>query len=310
VSNSTIAVLMGGRSAEREISLQTGAGVLTTLEQLGYAAFATDYDDRFVEYLRERRPDAVFIALHGGAGENGSVQAVLEWMRIPYQGSGVRASAVAMDKWMTKALMRAEGIPTPHAAVIGAIALGAGIPAIPDDIGCPCVVKPVSDGSSVGVHIVSEPADWEPAIRDAAVNGDRILVERYVVGREFTVAVLDDTALPVVEIIPNDESYSYAAKYTPGGSKHCVPADLDAASTKRMQKFGLDLHRALGARDYSRTDVLLDNDGNLFVLECNTLPGLTPFSLFPEAAAAAGIDYVSLIERLVKAALRRAEVAN
>jgi len=310
VSNSTIAVLMGGRSAEREISLQTGAGVLTTLERLGYAAFATDYDDQLVENLRERRPDAVFIALHGGAGEDGSVQAILEWLRIPYQGSGVRASAVAMDKWISKALMRAEGIPTPPAAVIGAIAPGAVIPPIPVDIGCPCVVKPVADGSSVGVHIVSEQADWEPAIRDAAVNGDRILVERYVGGREFTVAVLDDVALPVVEIIPNDESYSYAAKYTPGGSTHRVPADLDAANTTRMQKFGLDLHRALGARDYSRTDVLLDNDGKLFVLECNTLPGLTQFSLFPEAAAAAGIDYTALIERLVKSALRRAEVVN
>jgi len=301
---------MGGRSAEREISLQTGAGVLSTLERLGYAAFAADYDDNLVENLRERRPDAVFIALHGGAGEDGSVQAVLEWLRIPYQGSGVRASAVAMDKWVTKALMHAEGIPTPPAAMIRAIAPGAAIPAIPADIGCPCVVKPVADGSSVGVHIVSEPADWEPAIRDAAVNGDRILVERYVAGREFTVAVLDDAALPVVEIIPNDESYSYAAKYTPGGSTHRVPADLDAANTTRMQKFGLDLHRALGARDYSRTDVLLDNGGKLYVLECNTLPGLTQFSLFPEAAAAAGIDYAALIERLVKAALRRVEVAT
>lgn len=301
---------MGGRSAEREISLQTGAGVLTTLERLGYAAFAADYDDHLVENLHERRPDAVFIALHGGAGEDGSVQAMLEWLRIPYQGSGVRASAVAMDKWVTKALMRAEGIPTPPAAVIGALAPGASIPAIPDDIGCPCVVKPIADGSSVGVHIVSEQADWEPAIRDAAVNGDRILVERYVGGREFTVAVLDDVALPVVEIIPNDESYSYAAKYTPGGSTHRVPADLDVANTTRMQKYGLDLHRALGARDYSRTDVLLDNDGKLYVLECNTLPGLTQFSLFPEAAAAAGIDYAALIERLVKSALRRAEVAN
>jgi D-alanine-D-alanine ligase len=310
VSNSTIAVLMGGRSAEREISLQSGAGVLATLEQLGYAAFATDYDDSFVDNLRSRRPDAVFIALHGGAGEDGSVQAVLEWLRIPYQGSGVRASAVAMDKWMTKALMRAEGIPTPPAAIIDSIPAGATLPAIPSNVGYPCVVKPVADGSSVGVHIISESADWEPAIRDAASHGERILVERYVFGREFTVAVLDDAALPVVEIIPNDESYSYAAKYTPGGSTHRVPADLDAASTARMQKLGLDLHRALGARDYSRTDVLLGNDGDIFVLECNTLPGLTQFSLFPEAAAAAGINYAALIERLVKSALRRAAVAN
>jgi D-alanine-D-alanine ligase len=305
-----IAVLMGGRSAEREISLQTGAGVLSTLEQLGYAAFSVDYDERFVDNVRERKPDAVFIALHGGAGEDGSVQAVLEWMRIPYQGSGVRASAVAMDKWMTKALMRAEGIPTPKAAIIEVSSLGAGVPAIPSEIGCPCVVKPAAAGSSVGVHIVTESADWEPAIRDAASQGERMLVESYVSGREFTVAVLGESALPVVEISPHDESYSYAAKYTPGGSTHRVPADLDPATAARMQKFGLDLHRALGARDYSRTDILLDDAGDSFVLECNTLPGLTQFSLFPEAAAAAGIDYAALVDRLVKAALSRAAVAR
>jgi D-alanine-D-alanine ligase len=304
-----IAVLMGGRSAEREISLQTGAGVLSTLEQLGYAAFAADYDDRFVDNLRERKPDAVFIALHGGAGEDGSVQAVLEWLRIPYQGSGVRASAVAMDKWMTKALMHAEGIPTPKAAIVDMSAVGGG-PAIPVEIGCPCVVKPVASGSSVGVSIISESADWEPAIRSAASHGERMLVEQYVGGREFTVAVLGETALPVVEIIPNDESYSYAAKYTPGGSTHRVPAALDATMTARMQKFGLDLHRVLGARDYSRTDILLGDDGTPYVLECNTLPGLTKYSLFPEAAAAAGIDYAALVDRLVKAALSRAAVAR
>lgn len=307
-----IAVLMGGRSAEREISLQSGAGVLSTLEQLGYAAFSVDYDDRFVDNLRDRKPDAVFIALHGGAGEDGSVQAVLEWLRIPYQGSGVRASAVAMDKWMTKALMRAEGIPTPEAAIIEASSLSGGgaLPAIPAKIGCPCVVKPVADGSSVGVHIISESADWEPAIRDAASHGERLLVERYVSGREFTVAVLGEIALPVVEITPHDESYSYAAKYTPGGSTHRVPADIDAALSARMQQYGLDLHRALGARDYSRTDVLLDDKGGPFVLECNTLPGLTRYSLFPEAAAAAGIDYAALVDRLVKAALSRSAVAR
>jgi D-alanine-D-alanine ligase len=184
------------------------------------------------------------------------------------------------------------------------------VPAIPAEIGCPCVVKPLASGSSVGVHIISESADWEPAVRDAAAHGERMLVERYVGGREFTVAVLGDVALPVVEIMPNDESYSYAAKYTPGGSTHRVPAHLDPATAARMQKFGLDLHRALGARDYSRTDILLGDDGQPYVLECNTLPGLTKYSLFPEAAAAAGIDYAALVDRLVKAALSRTAVAR
>jgi D-alanine-D-alanine ligase len=213
-----------------------------------------------------------------------------------------------MDKWMTKAIMHAEGIPTPKSAIISSLA--GGVPAIPAEIGCPCVVKPLASGSSVGVHIISESADWEPAVRDAAAHGERMLVERYVGGREFTVAVLGDMTLPVVEIMPNDESYSYAAKYTPGGSTHRVPAHLDAAMAARMQKFGLDLHRALGARDYSRTDILLGDDGEPYVLECNTLPGLTKYSLFPEAAAAAGIDYAALVDRLVKAALSRAAVAR
>ena len=300
---------MGGRSAEREISLQTGAGVLSTLEQLGYDAFAADDDEHLIDTLCERKPDAVFIALHGGAGEDGSVQALLDWLHIPYQGSGVRASAIAMDKWMFKAVMRAEGIPTPHAAVIESAAIRAGTDAVPAGFEFPLVVKPAACGSSVGVHIVSEAADWEPSLADAASLDERLLVERYVCGREFTVAVLEDAALPVVEITPNDESYSYAAKYTPGGSTHRVPADLDPAMASRLQKFGLALHRALGARDYSRVDVLLDNDGEPFVLECNTLPGLTRYSLFPEAAAAAGIDYAGLVDRLVKLALRRSAVA-
>ncbi len=299
---------MGGNSAEREISLQTGMGVAATLEGLGYLTYSLEYDDAFVDRLRERRPDAVFIALHGGPGEDGSVQAILDWMRLPYQGSGVRASAVAMDKEMTKSLMLANGIRTPDATGLDT---RAPLPAAPlDEIGCPCVVKPVTQGSSVGVNLVSEPADWAEAILNAARYGGRILVEKYIAGREFTAAVLDEDALPIVEIIPNDDSYSYAAKYTAGGSTHKVPAQVDAPVAKTMQDFGLRLHRALGARDYSRTDLLLDEHGDVYALECNTLPGLTAFSLFPEAAAAAGISYSALVERLVKSALARTAVAG
>ncbi|HLJ84717.1 MAG TPA: D-alanine--D-alanine ligase [Candidatus Eremiobacteraceae bacterium] len=308
MSKPTIAVLMGGSSAEREISLQTGMGVSATLEGLGYITYSLEYDDTFVDRLRERRPDAVFIALHGGSGEDGSVQAILDWMRLPYQGSGVRASAVAMDKEMTKALMLANGIPTPVFSVFEASAPLPTSP--PSELGCPCVVKPSAQGSSVGVSIVSESADWADAIAGASKFGGRILVEQYIPGREFTAAILEEQPLPIVEIIPNDDSYSYAAKYTPGGSTHKVPAQVDASLAMSMQDYAMRLHSAVGARDYSRTDFLLDEHSGIFALECNTLPGLTAFSLFPEAAAAAGISYAALVERLVRSALARTAVAG
>jgi D-alanine-D-alanine ligase len=298
-----VAVVMGGASAEREISLQTGSGVVGALESLGYRTVSLDFDSRFVDEIRSHRPDAVFNALHGGAGEDGTVAAVLEWLKIPYQGSGVRASAVAMDKWMTKALMRAVEVPTPRAIVVEA---GGSIPPLPKRPGLPCVVKPQSEGSAVGVSIVRKESEWPAAIEAARSAGGRILVEEYVRGREFTVGVLGDRALPVVEIIPSDAFYSYHSKYTAGASTHRVPADIDPALASRMQTYALRLHRALGCRDYSRVDVMMDSqDSSLYLLECNTLPGLTSLSLFPEAAASAGIGYPQLIDTLVRAALSR-----
>jgi len=298
-----VAVVMGGASAEREISLQTGAGVVGALESLGYRTISLDFDDRFVDELRSHRPDAVFNALHGGTGEDGTVAAVLEWLRIPYQGSGVRASAVAMDKWMTKALMRAVDVPTPRAIVVEA---GESIPPLPKRPGLPCVVKPQSEGSAVGVSIVREAPQWPAAIEAARATGGRILVEEYVRGREFTVGVLGERALPVVEVIPSDAFYSYHSKYTAGASTHRVPAEIDPALASRMQAYALRLHQALGCRDYSRADVIMDaHDSSLYLLECNTLPGLTGVSLFPEAAAAAGIGYPQLIDTLVRSALSR-----
>lgn len=299
-----VAVLMGGESAEREISLQTGAGVQRALESLGYRTSALDFGDRCVDELRVCRPDAVFNALHGGAGEDGTVQAILDWLRIPYQGSGVRASAVAMDKWMAKALMRSADLPTPRAIVMSVS--GSDSPALPKRPGVPCVVKPQADGSAVGVTVVHAQAEWPAAIDAARAVSQRILVEEYVRGREFTVAVLGDAALPVVEISPSDEFYSFHSKYTAGASRHTVPADLDPAISERMQDYAVRFHRILGCRDYSRIDVMMDvQDSSLYLLECNTLPGLTSLSLFPEAAAAAGIGYEALIDRLIRCALAR-----
>lgn len=298
-----VAVLMGGASAEREISLQTGAGVVAALETLGYRTATIDPSDDLVDRLRAAKPDAIFNALHGGAGENGTIQALLDWMELGYQGSGMRASAVAMDKWMTKAVMRASDLPTPRAVVIDA---GDAPSAPPKRPGVPCVVKPLAEGSAVGVTIVRDESQWAGAVAAARSVADRMLVEAYVRGREFTVSVLGRDALPVVEISPSDEFYSYHAKYTAGASRHTVPAELDVPIAARMQEYALRLHDALGCRDYSRIDVMMDaTDESLYLLECNTLPGLTSLSLFPEAAAAAGIPYESLVERLTRCALSR-----
>jgi D-alanine-D-alanine ligase len=299
----SIAVLMGGRSAESEISLQTGQGVMQALQSLDYPAARIDHEDGFVEELRRVRPAAVFNALHGGDGENGTVQAILDWLHIPYQGAGVRASAVAMDKWLTKALLRAEGLPAPRG--IRTNAREAQSFSLAEQFGVPCVVKPRAEGSAVGVSIVRDETEWPDAVRAATYGDGEIIIEEYIEGREFTVAILQEQRLPVVEITPHDRFYSYKAKYTPGGSTHTVPAKLESHVAEQMQRAALALHLALDARDYSRVDIMLDGSGQLAILECNTLPGLTPLSLFPDAAKAAGIPYETLIERLLLCALSR-----
>lgn len=307
MANVKIVVLMGGSSAEREISLLTGAGVLKALERLGIAAVAVDFDASFVERVARERPSAVFNALHGGAGENGTVQAILDWLGIPYQGSGVRASAAAMDKWLTKSLALAEGLPTPRGVVLRLE--GAWPPPFPPVIGLPCVVKPIAEGSAVDVRIVRTKDQWPDAVRAAGRHDTRLLVEQYIEGREFTVAVLEREALPVVEITPHDEFYSYAAKYMPGGSTHTVPARIDAGLARKMQALAVSLYGALGCRDYARIDMMMNAAHEPFLLECNTLPGLTELSLFPDAARAAGLSYDALVQRLVELALSRGAAA-
>lgn len=296
---------MGGTSVEREISLQTGEGVLRALESLEYRATPLDYDSKTADALARLQPAAVFNALHGGSGEDGTVQALLEWMALPYQGSGVRACAAAMDKWMTKALLGIENLPAPRGVRLSA--QQARSFNVASEFGFPCVVKPKAEGSAVGVSIVHEQSQWADAVQCAVICEGDVVVEEYVEGRECTVAILGDEALPIVEITPHDGFYSYRAKYTPGGSTHTVPAQLDEPLAKSIARDALALHRALGCRDYSRIDVIIDAFGNPKFLECNTLPGLTPLSLFPDAAKAAGIPYDGLVERLLLCALSRAK---
>ena len=300
---------MGGDSAEREISLRSGSEVMRALHSLGYEAQALDYDERFFDALRQLKPDVVFIALHGPGGEDGHVQALLEYLSIPYTGSGLEASALSMDKHLTKELLAAEGLPTPVWDLFDLT--GGTLPLLPGSLDLPLVVKPRFEGSSAGVAIVRTHEAWTSAMLDASKSYAQILAEEYLEGREFTCGVLGEEALPVVEIVANrDGFYSYDAKYEPGGSTHVVPAPIDDDLAARLQMLALSAHRLLGLRDYSRSDFIVTRDARPYLLEINALPGLTPVSLVPDACAAVGISFEALIDRLVGYARARADLRD
>jgi D-alanine-D-alanine ligase len=304
-----VAVVMGGSSAEREISIQTGSGVMRALGSLGYEAQSLDYDARFIDAIREIAPDVVFNALHGPGGEDGHVQALLEYLGIPYTGSGVEASAIAMDKHITKKLLAAEGLPT---AAWDLFDLSGGtLPLLPGSLDLPLVIKPRFEGSSQGVNIVKTHEQWTNAMLAAAKGYSQIMAEEFIEGREYTVGILGEEALPVIEIIPNtDDFYTFDAKYAPGGSTHIVPAKVDEDLAARLQMLALSTHRLLGLRDYSRTDFIVSKEGRPQILEVNTLPGLTQTSLIPDACSALGISYEALVDRLITYALARTEVRD
>jgi D-alanine-D-alanine ligase len=298
-----VAVVMGGPSAEREVSIQSGTGVMRALTALGHDARSLDFDARFVDAIREIAPDVVFNALHGTGGEDGQIQGILDWLGIPYTGSGLTACALAMDKHLTKKLLAAEGLPTPAWDVFDLT--GGTLPLLPGSLNLPLVVKPRASGSSVGVSIVRTHEAWSKAMVEAAERTSEVLAEEYVAGREFFCAVLGEEALPVVEIVSTDEFYSYDAKYKPGGSRHLVPAPIDHDLTMRLQTLALSVHRLLGLRDISRTDFIVSKEGRPTILEINALPGMTPTSLVPDEAAQIGLSYEALVDRLVQYALGR-----
>ena len=300
---------MGGSSAEREISIQTGSGVMRALQSLGYDAQSLDYDARFLDAIRDVAPDVVFNALHGPGGEDGHVQALLDFLGIPYTGSGVEASALAMDKHLTKKLLAAEGLPTAAWDIFDLS--GGTLPLLPGSLDLPLVIKPRFEGSSQGVVIVKTHEQWTSAMLSAAKTYAQIMAEEFLDGREFTVAILGEEALPVIEIVPNaDDFYTFDAKYAPGGSTHIVPAKIDEDLAARLQMIALSVHRLLGLRDYSRTDFIVTREGRPQILEINTLPGLTATSLVPDACAAVGISYEALVDRLVGYALARRDVRD
>ncbi len=305
----TVAVVMGGDSAEREISIRTGSEVMRALNSLGYDARSLDYDDRFVDAVRQLKPDVVFVALHGPGGEDGHVQALLEYLSIPYTGSALEAAALSMDKHLTKKLLAAEGLPTPVWDLFDLT--GGTLPLLPGSLDLPLVIKPRFEGSSAGIAIVHTHEEWTSAMLEASKSFAQILAEEYVAGREFTCAVLGEEALPIVEIVANrDGFYSYDAKYEPGGSTHVVPAPIDDGLAARLQMLALSAHRLLGLRDYSRSDFIVTADNRPYLLEINSLPGLTPASLVPDACAAAGIGFEALIERLIGYARSRADLRD
>lgn len=294
-----VGVLMGGVSVEREISLRTGAGVLSALGRLGYPAAGLDWKDPagFEDLLASSGAEVAWNALHGTRGEDGWVQRRLESMRIPYTGSGVEASERAMDKVLSKRIFREAGIPTPEWKVL---------PRQADlrkhGLGYPVVVKPSREGSTVGVSIVQEAEDMAGAVSEAARYHGEILVERFIPGDEISVAVLGPAALGSVEIRPRSGFYDYKAKYLSGDTEYIVPAPLAPDLDRQVRDLALKSHQALGCAGYSRVDMRIDPDGGPWVLEVNTLPGLTETSLFPKIAAHAGIDYDSLVERILATA--------
>jgi D-alanine-D-alanine ligase len=295
-----IGVLMGGPSAERDVSLKTGAAVLAALKRKGYDAVAIDVDATVPERLERERVQLAFIALHGRLGEDGAIQGLLEVLGIPYTGSGVLASALGMDKVVSRRLFEAAGLPVPRYLLV---TRDASIPLLPFPF--PVVVKPNGEGSSVGVSIVSQ-ASALPAALDQAFGYDRrVLIEAYIAGKEIQVGILGERALGAIEIRPKTAFYDYVAKYTPGMSEHLFPAPLSAEVTRRTLEVALAAFRALGCEGYGRVDFLVDEAGTPYVLEVNTLPGLTETSLLPDIARGVGIAFDDLVEAIVTAALER-----
>ncbi|MBV9278368.1 MAG: D-alanine--D-alanine ligase [Candidatus Eremiobacteraeota bacterium] len=305
-SKPRVAVVMGGPSWEREISIASGSEVMRALQDLGYEAKSLDYDARFVESIAKIAPDVVFNALHGPGGEDGQIQGVLDWLGIPYTGSALRASAVSMDKHLTKKLLSAEGLPTP---VWDLFDLSGGtLPLLPGALDLPLVIKPRYEGSSAGVSIVRSHDQWSGAMIETAKEFPEVIAEEFVPGREFSCGILGEEALPIAEIIPtHDEFYNFNAKYRPGGSRHLIPAPIDDDLTARLQMLALSVHRMIGLRDYSRTDFIVTDEGRPFVLEINALPGFTPTSVVPDECRAIGMSFENLVERLIEFAMQRSE---
>lgn len=298
-----ITVMLGGPSAEREVSLRSGAAVAAALRERGHQV--RELDPRDSGWTLPPGTDAVFLALHGAYGEDGTVQSELDALGVPYTGCDAESSRVAFDKITSKERFVTAGVPTPPYQVLTRDSL----PNLEREFTPPVVLKPALQGSSVGLQFIERVDEFAAGLREALNHGDQILLEPKVRGREVTVGVLGGDPLPVVEIRPKSGSYDYHNKYTVGATEYFCPADFAPDVTDRIQQIALAAFRAVGARDYARVDLMVPANDKPLVLEVNTLPGMTETSLLPKAAAAAGIGYGELCERMVTLALERAAVA-
>jgi len=313
VSGKHVCVLHGGRSLERDISLRTGHRVVRALRAKDYRVTPIDVDESLVRQLVELRPEAAFIAMHGKGGEDGTVQELLEILRIPYTGSGVLSSIRAMDKVLSKHILEAEGIPTPPFYAFNDAAfreMGAKdtLDIIAEDLGLPVVVKPAAQGSALGINFAADARDLPRAMVSALSFDRKVLLEKFVAGRELAVSILgagdEARTLPVVEACPRSGHafYDFDSRYTAGETDFTVPAELEPAVTAEVERVALATYRALDCRGFGRVDIILDESGTPWVLELNTIPGLTETSTMPMAAEAAGISFEDLVAVVMESA--------
>ncbi len=308
-----VAVLMGGRSLERDVSLKSGQRVREALEARGYEHMTLDVDEQMVDNLLDSAPDVVYIALHGKYGEDGTIQGLLELLGIPYTGPGVYANIVSFDKVLAKEILARHDIPTApwltlSAASFKEMGASSALSKAVDLLGLPLVVKPAGQGSALGIKIVHKEEDLPKALIGALSYDDKVVLEKFLDGTELTVSILGndpEVALPIVEIVTENEFFDFDSMYRMGATEYFVPARLDEATTERVKDISLAVHRALGCRDVSRVDLIMTPDDAIHILELNTSPGMTETSLLPMAAAAAELDFNDLVDQLVKMALAR-----
>jgi len=302
-----ILVLMGGWSEEREVSLKSGKAVYNGLKQAGYDVVCMDLNRENIGDIIKIKPDVVFIALHGKFGEDGTVQGYLELAGIPYTGSGVEASAVCINKALSKKIFTYEGIPTaPYMLVTQAILTDEIVEDIKSQIGIPVVIKAATQGSSIGTYIVKEPREIMNAIKSALTYSDEVVIEKYIDGIQLTVAVIGNqnpVILPPIEITSKNDFYDYESKYTPGMCEHIIPARIEEQLNHKIEEISKQVYEKMGCRGFARIDFMVDREGNPFVLEVNTIPGMTEMSLVPDAARAAGFTFESLVDKIIKLAV-------
>jgi len=311
LTNKRIGVLMGGQSAEREVSLRSGKAIYNALKGLGYDVVAIDVGHDIFNILKRKKIEIAFIALHGGYGENGSVQGMLEVLGIPYTGSGVLASALSMDKEASKKIFLYQKIPVPPFIIVQRSTFNVQRSEMEIksliNFRMPWVVKPATEGSSIGVSIVREERQIRPAVKKALSLSDRVIIEKYIQGKEVHIGILSGKVLGGVEVKPSLEFYNYEAKYTTGMTEYILPPEINSKVYEKAKEIALNAHIALGCGGATRVDLKINGKGNPYVLEVNTIPGMTETSLLPKIAKQAGMDFPDLIEEILRGAVNESK---